>query len=204
MSFQNLKLFLLFYLILLALVLILSIRFRNKYWSLFGSVLFPLILIVLITYNLVMFPAFNRIDVPPYFQARLQQLSSKDLIDLFDKSITKARSAWIYTLVEIYYQGRVLLIPIDQLDSLGLSMERLQDQGRLMDIRMIDTDFSLTEGEVELILSLDHADLSTKEGDYFHFVTQVKDPAASLLLIKYENQLFFIPEDLLPVIKEDL
>jgi hypothetical protein len=201
---RDLKSIILIYSIVLILVLFLSLKFRDKFWFLFSAVLFPLISLALITYNLVRFPAFNRVDIPPYFQARLQRLSSKDLIELFDNSITKARSGWIYTLVEIYYQGRTLLIPEDYMEFIELSLEKLQAQGRLIDVQTIELNYVLTESRIELIQELDFSSLSTREGDLFYFVTQEKDQNSPLLLLKYGDMLIFIPQDLLPENEGDL
>lgn len=196
------------YLVVLSFVLVLSIKFRSKFWNLYGSALFPVLLAAIFIYNLVSFPSINQ----PYFnwayQGVLQQLPSNELIDLFKR--TPLRAEWIYALIEDYYLGRTLFIPESELSSLELSLDSLRSQGRLANVITIESDGKLTEDEVELILGLEHVDVSTREvdlnnnitateGDIYYFITEEKDPDSPLLLLRYENQVFIIPEDLLPI-----
>jgi len=203
------------YLTVLSLLLFLSIRYREKFWTRFGSVLFPILLAVLFIYNLISFPAINQ----PYsnwaYQGRLQRLPSSELLDLFETSATPLRADWIYALVEDYYLGRTLLIPENIIDSLDLSLEGLLSQGRLADVEIIEFEKKLTADEVKKVLGMRYVDMptrevdsknniTTREGDVYYFILEEVDPNSPLLLLKHENQLFFIPEDLLPDLEGSL
>lgn len=169
------------------------IKLHKKLRDRIGPVILQLILAGTVIYNLISFSSINQAD--PW---RLQRLPSNELVDLVDSSLAPFKTIWIYPLIDIYCQGRTLLIPEGFLDSLNLSAELLQSQGLLADVRPIKSGGELTEGEVELILGMDQIDIRTKEGETYHFIMEEKDPSAPLLLLRYENQLFFIPKDLQP------
>ena len=196
------------YLAVLSLLVFLVLRFREKFWKWFVPVIFPILLTALFIYNLVSFTSLNQ----PYFnwayQGVLRRLSSNELIDLYSTSATPLKPEWIYPFIEDYYLGRTLFIPENLMDSLDLSLERLVSQGRLAAVKIIMIDGRLAESDLEGILSLEMIDIHTnelnkngnitrEEGDIYHFVTAESDPGTPLLLIRFENQLFFIPEDLL-------
>ena len=100
--------------------------------------------------------------------------------------------------MEDYYQGRVLWIPENALDSLELSPERLQTQGRLARVEIRDLDDGLSDDEIARILDLEFTMIDNKSGLTYHFILQESDPDSPLLLLKEGNRLFFIPQDLLP------
>lgn len=199
----DLKIFLIFYLIALSLVFTLSIVFRRRFWYLFGRVL-PIIFIAHFLLNMLLFPAINQAHIHPAYEGYLHRLPSNELIDLLYNSTSPSRIGWVYPLVEDYYIGRTLLIPNSILDSLDLSLERLRSQGRLADVIITDFRYELTDGDVDQVLDMDFIDLDTKQGDVYYFVMERNDPNAPLVLLRSENQLFFIPEDLLPGGEGDL
>ena len=203
----------LIYALSLSIVIALSIIFREKFWHRFGSWLFPILLGVLIIFNLFSFPAINQ----PYFnwayQGHLQRLPSNQLIDLFQTSGSPLRADWIYPFVEDYYQGRKLLIPENLTDSLELNQERLLSQSRLAVVETIAFNGELTKDEVEMLLDLETVSIPTRvlnsegnitkeQGDVYHFVLGEKDASVPVLLLKHENQFFFVPLDHVPE-KED-
>ena len=175
------------------------INLHKKIRTRFGSVILQLVLGGTVIYNLIAFPSINQAD--PW---SLQRVPSNELVDLFDMSLAPFKTSWVYSLVDTYYQGRTLLIPEEILDSLLLSVELLQTQGHLSEVVPIEIDDKLTKGDVELILGKDYVDIRTKDGETYHFITEEKDPSSPLLLLKYENQLFFIPDDLLPALEGGL
>lgn len=198
MIIQNLKVFLFIFLLVLIPVIFLAIKFRNKFWKLFGSVLFPLILGALLIYNIVSYPALNWFAIFPSYQGPLQRLPSNELISLYDNGSAQARTDWIYSLIEIYYPGRTLGVPDEILNSLDLSQELLKTQGRLAEVVPLDMDSDLTEAQAELIRGLELVAIKLNDGNLYYFVTEEMSPNSSLLLLKHGNQLFFVPEDLLP------
>ncbi len=191
MAVQELK-FVYIVLAIIGILISLLIKIWFKSWYRFGIILIPLILVGNIITNLIWFPAINQGD-----RWQLQRLPSNELIDLYNTSITPFKAGWIYSLVELYYQGRTLLIPDDVLDSLDISRELLQTQGQLAEVVPVDLDRKLTENEVEMILDLEGDKILMNDGNLYHFVTGGVDQKSPLLLLKYENQLFFIPGDLL-------
>lgn len=196
---QNLKVFLLCYTLVLIPVLILAFKNREKFWKLFGSVLFPLILGTLLFYNIVSYPSLNWFAIFPSRQGPFQRLPSNGLISLFDNGSAQARAGWVYSLIEIYYQGKTLGVPDEIMKSLNLSQELLKTQGRLVDVVPLEMENELTEGQAELILGMDSVSIKLDDGNIYHFVLEEMDPNSYLLLLKYGNQLFFLPEDLLPL-----
>ena len=198
MIIKDLKLFLLTYLAILSVVLFLAIRFRSRFQKLFGSTLFPLILGTLVVYNIISFPSLNWFVIFPSYQGPFQRLPSNELISLYEVGSAKARTGWIYTLIEIYYPGMRLDVSEEVLNSLDLSPELLLTQGRLADVSLIESDGELTADQVELILDMRPVSVNMDDGNLYHFLTGEMDPNSSLLLLKHGNQLFFIPEDLLP------
>ena len=191
MAVQELK-FVYIVLAIIGILISLLIKIWFKSWYRFGIILIPLILVGNIITNLIWFPAINQGD-----RWQLQRLPSNELIDLYNTSITPFKAGLIYSLVELYYQGRTLLIPDDVLDSLDISRELLQTQGQLAEVVPVDLDRKLTEREVEMILDLEGDKILMNDGNLYHFVTGGMDQKSPLLLLKYENQLFFIPGDLL-------
>lgn len=182
-----------FIVVLMSIVIPLMIKLQDKFWFRFGTVMLPLILVSTLIYNLISFPSTDRAGI-----WSLQRLPSNELIDLFDESTTPIKTAWLYPLIDSYYQSRTLIISDSLLGSLNLSVELLQTQGHLADIKIIDLDTRLSEGDVELILGMEIVDLRMVNGHVYHFVTEELDPGSPLLLLRHEKQLFFIPEDLLP------
>ena len=104
---------------------------------------------------------------------------------------------WIYSFIDIYYQGKTLLIPDNIVNSLDLTQEELQTQGRLSDVSFIEFDGLLSEADAELLLLLESADITLDDGVEYHLITEIRDPASPLLLLRYQRQLYFIPQDLL-------
>ena len=198
MIIEDLKLFLLTYLVILGLVLFLAIRFRRRFQKLFGSTLFPLILGVLLIYNIISYPTLSWFVIFPSYQGSLQRLPSNELISLYDNGSAQARTAWIYSLVEIYYQGMRLGVPAGLLNSLDLSAELLQTQGRLAEVVQLEFENDLTIDQVDLILAMEFVSIRLDDGNIYYFVTEETDSDSSLLLLKLGNQLIFVPKDLLP------
>ena len=197
MVIENLTAFFFIYVACCALALFVLVKFKKRLWTLFCSVLFPLILISQFTYNVISSPSLDLFTIFPYNQGRLERLPSNELIDLLDHGTAQSRTVWICPLIELYYQGRTLLIPDDVLDSLDISRELLQTLGQLAEVVPVDLDRKLTENEVEMILDLEGDKILMNDGNLYHFVTGGVDQKSPLLLLKYENQLFFIPGDLL-------
>ena len=198
MIIQNLKLFLFICVLVLSPVLFLAMKYRAKFWKLFGSALFPLILGVLLVYNIVSYPSLNWFAIFPSYQGPLQRLPSNELISLYEHGSAQARVAWIYSLVEIYYPGKILGVPDGLMDSLNLSGELLRTQGRLAGLVAVEVEHNLTENQAEGILAMEKDSIRMDDGNLYHFITEEKDPEATLLLLQRGNELFFIPEDLLP------
>lgn len=214
MDLGNLEIILI-YTISLSILFALSIILRGKFWHRFGALVFPILLGGVIIFNLLSFPAVNQ----PYFnwayQGRLQRLPSNQLIDLFKTSQTPLRADWIYPFIADYYPGRTLLIPENLLDSLELSLDQLDSQGQLAAVEVIEFNGVLEESQAEIIQEWEMAVVPTREldsdgnitreeGDSYHFFREEEDTEAALLLLRYDDQLFFIPEDLLPAAEEDL
>jgi hypothetical protein len=196
------------YLVVLSLLLFLSMKYREKFWDRFRSLLFPIIMAALLFYNLVAFPFINQ----PYFnwayRGRLQRLPSNELLDLVETNDTPLKPEWIYTFIANLYQGKTLLIPGSLIDNLDLSLENLLHQGRLAAVKTIEKKGDLTEAEIGSILDMDLVKIPTKkiddlgnvtkeDGYIYYFIQEEKNPKAPLLLLRNQNQLFFIPEDLL-------
>jgi hypothetical protein len=203
MVLQNFKYLLFIYLAILGLMLFLSIRYKAKFWGLLGRV-FPLLLAALVLFNLISFSFINQAYIHPAYRGHLERLQSNELIDLLENSASPPRKVWIYALVEDYYQGRVLLVPEELLDSLDLSQERLQAQGQLADLKTIDYQVKPTAEDMQQILSREYFDLNTIDGGVFTFVIEGADSNVPLLFFKYGNQHYFVPEDLLSDLESDL
>ena len=197
MLIPNFKFYLVCYLAVLILVLAFSIKFRDRFWRVLSAV-YPLILIAYLLFNGLTFRLINQNHIHPAYQGHLERLPTNELIDLFITSTSPSRASWIYLLVEDYYQGRVLWIPENALDSLELSPERLQTQGRLARVEIRDLDDGLSDDEIARILDLEFTMIDNKSGLTYHFILQESDPDSPLLLLKEGNRLFFIPQDLLP------
>jgi hypothetical protein len=142
-------------------------------------------------FNLASFSSINSADL-----WSLKRLSSNELIELYQASSAPLRTEWIYPVIEDLYGGSTLYIPADMLDSLDFSVELLKIRGHLSEVVPSEIDGELTEGEVELIQAMEYSDLKTKDGKTYHFIIGRKGSSAPLLLLYYDNQLFFIPEDL--------
>jgi hypothetical protein len=198
MIVKDLKLFLLTYLAILCVVLFLAIRFRRRFQKLFGSTLFPLILGILIVYNIISYPSLNWFVIFPSYQGPFQRLPSNELISLYDAGSAKAQIEWIYSLIEIYYPGKTLGVPKEVLGSLDLSAELLQTQGRLAEVVPLEFDSDLTVDQVDLILAMEFVSIRLDDGNIYYFVTEETDSDSYLLLLKHGNQLIFVPKDLLP------
>ena len=182
------------YLAVLSLVFVLLVIFRKKIPDRFGSTFFLILYPILIIYNLISFPTFTKAN-----EWNPMPLPSNELVDLFKYSLSPSRTSWIYPLIENYYVGRTLLVSGELLDSFELSQDRLLSQGRLESVNLIDYEISLTSGDLDLILDLESIYfLNVKKNQDYYFVLEEQDPSSPLLLLRYENQLFFIPQDLLP------
>lgn len=182
------------YLAVLSIFIVLLVIFRKKIPHRFGSALFLLLSPILILYNLISFPAFLKSA-----EWNPQPLPSNELLDLFENSLSPTRTSWIYPLIEDYYLGRTLLVSEVLLDSVGLSRERLLGQGRLERVKLIDDEINITSGDLDQILDFESVSyLNAKTNQSYYFVLEEKDPGVPLLLLRHDNQLFFIPEDLLP------
>ena len=188
-----------FYLIVLCLLFFLQKKLREKFWVQYGRVVFPLMITALLLFNLLSFQTINESN-----KWSTLRLPSNSLLDLMKNSLGLSRTSWMYTLIGEYYSGRTVLIPQNVLARLGLSVERMQSQGMLADVILLESDYYLTREEVDLILRIEHGKISTKEGPFYHFFVDNKSPDSRLLLLKYENGYFFIPEDLVPAMGEDL
>ena len=195
------------FLALLSLFLFLAFRFRDKFWRLYGLML-PFLLGGIFLFNLISFGFINR----PYFNwaylGVLQQLPSNELVDLYATSGTPIKPRWIYAVIENYYQGQSLSIPRDVLESLDLPLESIQDQAQLSDVKIIEGDWNLSEDDLELILDLEPGKVQTQildekgnvtreAGDTYYFVVDPADPLSPLVLLRFEDQLFFLPESIL-------
>jgi len=197
MVIENLKFFLLIFLAILGLVTLLAFKFREKFWKLFGSVL-PLILGALFIYNILSYPSLNWFVIFPSYQGPFQRLPSNELISLYDVGSAEARIGWIYSLIEIYYPGKTLGVPEEVLDSLDLSPELLVTQGRLADVVTLEFDSELNDDQADQILGMEAVSIRLDDGNLYHFLTGETDPKSYLLLLKHGNQIFFVPEGLLP------
>ena len=198
MQFWNLQ-SILIYLVILSFLVIVLFLFRTKIKPRFVSMFTLIQSIMVICYNLISFPFFLQEN-----DWKMQPLPSNELIDLYENSLSPTRTSWIYPLIEDHYRGRTLLIPKSFVDSLDLSLERLVSQAQLADVKLIDFVLTLMEKDLNAIKDLDSAFfLNEKTNQSFYFVLEEKDPAAPLLLLRHENQIFFIPEDLLPGGEED-
>jgi len=196
MMFDNFKLYVFVYLIILIMALAVSLKFREKFWKIFCSV-FPLILLCHILFNFITFRSINQNHIHPAYQGHLERLPSNELIDLFVTSTSPSRASWIYLLVEDYYQGQTLWIPESIIDSLDLSPERLHSQGRLADVKILDIENELSEDEIDKILSMEYAEIYTKEGVTYHFIREERDSKSPLLILQQDDRLFFFPQGLL-------
>ncbi len=180
------------FLIVLSIVVIHTTILRNKVWIRLGTMLFPLILVANIIYNFYSFDQINKSK-----EWHLQRLPSNELIDLIEMMPTPIKTRWIYPLIGEFYPGRTLSIPLKLLDSLDLSLELLQSQGRLAYVKTIEHDKKLTEHEVEMFLRMKYVELYFVNGETYHFITEEMGPNSPLLILKHESQIFIIPEDLL-------
>ncbi len=149
-------------------------------------------------YNILSYPTLNWFVIFPSYQGTFQRLPSNQLISLYDHGSAQARAAWIYSLVEIYYPGKTLGVPDGLMDSLNLSGELLRTQGRLAGLVAVEIDHNLTEDQAGGILAMKRDSIRMDDGNLYHFITEEKDPESTLLLLQRGNELFFIPEDLLP------
>lgn len=180
--------------IILGIVVIVNAIFPTKLRFNVNTVLFPLILMVNIVLNLYSFQHINHSG-----RWHLQCLPSNEFIDLIESSLASFRTPWIYPLIEEYYMGRILLSSSSVLETLNLSSELLQSQGRLADVKMLDHhDISISGQEVQMILLLEHVDVVMENGTKYIFVTEKLDSKSPILIIKYEEQVFFVPIELLP------
>jgi hypothetical protein len=184
-------------------MLYLSIRYKQIFNRLLGRV-FPFLLTALVLVNLISFPFINQNHIHPTYKGHLERLPSNKLIDLLENSVSPPRKVWIYALVEDYYQGRVLLISNDISSSLDLSLERLKVQGQLADVRTSLYQVKPSADAMKHVLSMEYFDLNTIDGGVFTFVTGGADSTSPLLLFMYEDQYYFVPEDLLPDMEGNL
>ena len=183
------------YLAILSLLVIVLYIFRAKINPRSVSIITLALSLVIISYNLISFPSFIQAN-----EWKVQLLPSNEFIDLFENSLSPTRISWVYPLIEDHYLGRTLLIPESLVDTLELSLERLVSQAQLADVKLIDSVLNITERDLGLIMGLESVFfLNEKTNQSYYFVTEENDPNAPLLLLRYENQFFFIPEDLLPV-----
>lgn len=188
-----------FYLVVLGLFFALMRKLPEKFWIRFGAVMFPLMLAAHLIYNITSFPYINQKN-----KWNTRRLPSNELIDLLNNGVALSRVSWIYALIEDSYLGRTLFVPESLFASLDLSAARLKSQGGLADVIPVEFNYELTERDVDLILKMEYHDMDTMEGDIYYFITEEKHPGTPLLLLKYENKLFFIPEDLLKDVEESL
>lgn len=177
---------------IIAISILLLIRFRYRSWFRFGVWFIPFVFLGTIIVNLILFPVIDQAD-----RWQFQRLPSNDLIDLYQVSMTPYKIEWIYPLVEIYYQGRTLYTPDGLLETLDLSQELLQTQGYLADVIPLQMDRKLTESELDLILDWEDAQILMIDGNEYHFVSDGMDQDSSLLLLQSGNQVFFVPEGIL-------
>lgn len=195
------------FLVVLSLVLLLAILFRKKFWGLIGSV-FPYLLAGIFLINLVAFQSINR----PYFnwayQGVIQRLPSNELVDLYATSGTPIKPRWIYPVIETYYQGRTLIIPENLVESLDLSLDLLETQGQLEEVDLVVEDWDLSPADLDVIMALDPDRIQTQKldsngnvtqeaGDIYHFVSVDTVSQTPLVLLRYQNKLFFLPESIL-------
>ena len=182
-----------FFLVLAGLVFALQKNLRDKFWYPFGTVIFPLLMGALFIFNLISYPTFNKAN-----KWNSSRLPSNELIDLLKNSLGQPLTSWIYPLIEDHYPGRILYIPESISDSLDLSLERMKNQGRLADVIPVELNDDLTREDVDLILEIEHDRIDLNERGIYHFIIEERSPESPLLLLKFENWYFFIPEDLLP------
>ena len=212
MDVQNIV-FIVAFLAALSLLLLLAILFRKKFWTLFGPVL-PYLLVGIFLFNLISFQMINR----PYFnwayQGVIQRLPSNGLIDLYVTSGTPIKPRWIYTVIETYYQGRSLIIPEDLVESLDLSLDLLKSQAQLIDVDLVQGDWDISPADLEVIMALDPDMIQTQKlnskgnvtqelGDIYHFVEDPADSQSALVLLRFDNKLFFVPESVLQTLGGD-
>lgn len=188
-----------FYLIVLCLLFVLQKKLREKFWVQYGTVVFPLMIAALLLFNLLSFQTFNESN-----KWSTLRLPSNSLLDLMKNSLGLSRTSWMYTLIAEYYSGRTVFIPGNVMAALNLSVERMQSQGMLADVILLESDYDLTEEEVDLILKMEYEKIDTKEGPVYHFYGDDQSPGSRLLLLKFDNSYFFIPEALLPNLGEGL
>ena len=195
------------FLAVLSLILLLGILFRKKFWSLYSSLL-PYLLAGIFLINLPAFQFINR----PYFnwayEGVIQRLPSNQLVDLYVTSGTPIKPKWIYSVIETYYKGKSLIIPENLVESLDLSIELLESQAQLADVTLVEEDWDISAEDMELILALDPDMIQTQKldtkgnvtrevGNIYHFVSIDALSQTPLVLLRYQNKLFFLPESIL-------
>ncbi len=144
-------------------------RFR-----IFG-VLVPLILGGNLIFNLVSFSSINTTNI-----WSLERVPSTELIDLYKASSAPLRVEWIYPIIEEFYHGSTLYIPAGLMDSLKFTVELLQARGRLVEVIPLESGMELSERDIEYFLSLENDDISTKDGDVYHFMRMGNEAAGSV------------------------
>lgn len=206
MDVNNL-IFIVGFVVLFSLIFFLSIRFRDRFWGLFGTVL-PFLLGGIFLFNLISFEFRNR----PYFnwayEGVLQRLPSDGMVDLYASSGTPIKPQWIYIVIETYYQGKTLTIPETLVEGLELSIDLLESQAQLDEVVLVKAPGYLSPADLEEIMALDQDKIQTQKldskgnvtreaGDIYHFIDAV-DPQEALVLLRYQDSLFFVPESVLP------
>ncbi len=181
-----------FYLVILSIVYALQKKLMSKYSNRFGYVMFPLIASALIITNLHSFPSLNDTE------KRLALLPSNALIDLRDNYEGAFWPEWTYSFIEIYYNGRTLLIPISLVNSHDLDLELLLSQGRLDEVQQIEYDAEIIDSEINQFLSLEYVEIQSEDGNYYYLITEEGDPTSPLLLLSHGNRFYFVPKDLIP------
>ena len=110
-------------------------------------------------FNLVSFSSINRADL-----WSLERVSSNELIDLYKASSAPLWTAWIYPIIEDFYDGATMYVPAEMMDSLDLSADLLQTQGRLGEVILLESGMEFSERDIEYLLSINSDSISTNSG----------------------------------------